>query len=218
MATLNEIDESGQISAVASRFRGYLPIVVDVETGGFNCATDALLEIAAVILDVDENGRWGIETTIVKHIEPFDGANIEKEALEFNRIDPGHPFRKEIAVPEKAGLEEIFRAIRRKMRLHGCKRAILVGHNAAFDLSFLNAAVARCGIKRNPFHPFSTFDTVTLCGVAFGQTVLSRACEVAGLDWDVRSAHSALYDAERTAELFCLVVNRWQELQDTSAS
>ena len=196
-------------SRVAARFRGYLPVVVDVETGGFNPATDALLEIAAVILDLDDEGRWQTEQSIVKHVHPFAGANLDPAALEFNGIDPEHPFRKEIAVAEREALDEIFKVVRRKMRDHGCKRAILVGHNAAFDLSFVNAAVDRAGIKRNPFHPFSTFDTVTLAAVAYGQTVLSRAVQAAGFEWDTKEAHSALYDAERTADLFCAAVNRW---------
>ena len=38
------------------RFRGFLPVVVDVETGGFISATDALLEIAAVLIEIDP--RW----------------------------------------------------------------------------------------------------------------------------------------------------------------
>lgn len=205
--------KEGNGGPVAQRFRGFLPVVVDVETGGFNAATDALLEVAAVLLDVDDKGRWYLEQTLVRHIEPFEGANLDQAALEFNRIDPNHPFRKEIALPEKQALQEIFQSVRRKIKQHHCKRAILVGHNAAFDLGFINAAVERTGIKRSPFHPFSTFDTVTLGGVAFGQTVLSRAVEAAGFAWNEKEAHSAIYDAERTAELFCTVVNRWQEMR-----
>ncbi len=200
-------------NVIAKRFRGYFPVVIDVETAGFNAATDALLEIAAVILDVNEDGNWVIEQTISRHVQPFTGANLDKAALEFTGIDPEHPFRKEIAVSEKEAIQDIFRIIRRKMKGHGCNRAILVGHNAAFDLGFLNAVVERTGMKRNPFHPFSTLDTVTLAGLAYGQTVLSRALEVAGIDWDSNEAHSAHYDAEKTAELFCKVVNRWRTIE-----
>jgi len=202
----NELD----IATVAKRFRGYLPVVVDVETAGFNAATDALLEIAAVILNLDDRGDWFIDQTISRHVQPFPGANLDKAALEFTGIDPDHPFRKEIAVQEKEALQDIFRIIRREMRAHGCSRAILVGHNASFDLAFLNAAVERTRIKRNPFHPFSTFDTVTLAGLAYGQTVLSRAADAAGISWDSNEAHSAKYDAEKTAEIFCAVINRWK--------
>jgi ribonuclease T len=198
---------------IAARFRGFLPVVVDVETGGFNAATDALLELAAVMLKIGEDGRWHPDEIVVRHVQPFPGANIDPAALEFTGINPDHPFRKQIAVPEADALNDVFRAVRRRIKQHDCKRAILVGHNPWFDLSFINAAAARTGIKRNPFHPFSTFDTATLAGVAYGQTVLSRAVEAAGLSWDGSEAHTARYDAERTAELFCGIVNRWDGIR-----
>ena len=197
------------MNSVATRFRGFLPVIVDVETAGFNCNTDALLEIAAVTLTVNDEQQWCIDETFARHVNPFEGANLDPVSLEFTGIDPHHPFRKQIAVSEDEALHEIFRPIRRKIREHKCNRAILVGHNASFDLGFLNAAVERTQIKRNPFHPFSTFDTATLCGLAYGQTVLSRAAKAAGLEWDEKEAHSAKYDAEKTALIFCDIVNKW---------
>jgi ribonuclease T len=196
-------------SPIAKRFRGFLPVVVDVETAGFNAKRDALLEIAAVTLAIDEQGYVQRQKTIACHVEPFPGANLDQESLEFTGIDPYHPFR--MAKPELEALETIFKPVRRAIRESGCKRAILVGHNSFFDLSFLNAAVARTGIKRNPFHPFSTFDTVTLAGLAYGQTVLARAVQAAGIEWDSDQAHSAVYDTERTADLFCTITNRWHD-------
>lgn len=193
----------------SKRFRGYLPVVVDVETAGFNANTDALLEVAAVLLTLNEEDRWVITDTIARHVQPFPGANLDKAALEFTGIDPEHPFRKQIAVTEKEALHDTFQTIRSTMKKHDCNRAILVGHNPSFDLGFINAAVERTGLKRNPFHPFSTFDTATLGGLAYGQTVLSKAVKAAGLKWDDKDAHSARYDAEKTAELFCNIVNRW---------
>ncbi|MBS3744341.1 MAG: ribonuclease T [Wenzhouxiangellaceae bacterium] len=195
---------------IKNRFRGFLPVVVDVETGGFNAATDALLEIAACVIEMDEKGRLIPGDLIMRHVEPFEGANLEPAALEFNGIRPDHPLR--LAVPEKEALRDVFQPVRRRLRETGCKRAVLVGHNPTFDLSFLNAAVARTDFKRNPFHPFSSFDTATLGGLAYGQTVLARAVQAAGLEWNQSEAHSARYDTERTAELFCAVVNRWNEL------
>ena len=147
--------------------------------------------------------------THARHVEPFPGANLEPAALEFNKIDPTHPLRG--AVPEKQALTEVLKPVRDAVKAHGCTRAILVGHNPAFDLGFLNAAVARIGYKRNPFHPFSAFDTATLSGLAFGQTVLARAVAASGTPWDSAEAHSAIYDAERTADLFCRIVNLWEE-------
>lgn len=207
---------SSPANPIASRFRSYLPVVVDVETGGFNAATDALLEIAAVILAIDAEGRWHRAETHACHVEPFPGANLEPSALEFNRIDPDHPLR--FALPEREALKKIFDPVRKAVKANACTRAVLVGHNPSFDLAFVNAAVERTGIKRNPFHPFSTFDTATLGGLAFGQTVLSRAVEAAGMRWNGRDAHSAIYDAEMTAELFCTIVNLWDELRGTRGS
>ncbi|MCH7508453.1 MAG: ribonuclease T [Proteobacteria bacterium] len=193
---------------MAGRFRGFLPVAVDVETGGFNAATDALLEIAAVLIEMNEDGTLERGETIRYHVAAFPGARIEAAALEVNKIVPDHPLRP--ALPEKDALQRLFRPIRKAVRDYGCSRAILVGHNAFFDLNFLNAALERCQLKRNPFHPFSSFDTATLGGVALGQTVLARATMAAGLEWDTESAHSAAYDAERTADLFCLIVNRFR--------
>jgi ribonuclease T len=194
---------------MARRFRGYLPVAVDVETGGFQVATDALLEIAAVLIDVDGDGTLRRGATHEFHIQPFAGARLDPKALSITGIDPDHPLRP--ALPERDALQRVFREIRHAMRHYGCHRAILVGHNAAFDLSFLNAAVERAQVKRNPFHPFSCFDTATLAGAALGQTVLAKAVAVAGLEWDAGSAHSARYDAERSADLFCLICNRLRE-------
>ncbi|MEN9836374.1 MAG: hypothetical protein RLZ79_42 [Pseudomonadota bacterium] len=193
------------MSLLARRFRGFLPVVVDVETGGLNCATDALLEIAAVLIDVAPDGTLLRGATHSYHVKPFAGANIEAASLAVTGIDPFHPLRP--ALDEKEALTRIFKEVRDAVKLHGCKRAILVGHNASFDLGFLNAAVARAEIKRNPFHPFSSFDTVTLAGAALGQTVLAKATLACGLDWDSSEAHAAAYDAERTADLFCRVCN-----------
>jgi ribonuclease T len=190
---------------MAKRFRGFLPVVIDVETGGFEARTDALLQIAAVLIELEADGRLRRGETHSFHVRPFEHARLDPASLQVNKIDPWHPLRP--AIDEADALQRVFRAIRLAIRRQGCRRAVLVGHNASFDLAFLNAAVARTGLKRNPFHPFSSFDTATLAGAALGQTVLAKASAVAGLPWDQASAHSATYDAERTADLFCLVCN-----------
>ena len=201
--------ESG-LNLLTDRFRTYMPVVIDVETGGFNCQTDAILEIAAVILSMDEKGILGIEQTYFHRIIPFDGANIEAAALKFTGIDPYHPLR--IARTEKEVFQTLFKIVRDAMKANQCRRAILVGHNAHFDHGFVNAASERHKLKRNPFHPFSSFDTASLGGLAFGQTVLARACDAASIEFDDSQAHSAHYDAEKTAELFCNIVNKWKDL------
>ena len=198
--------EQAEHDPIADRFRGFLPVVVDVETGGFNSATDALLEIGAVLLETDTHGELVPGKTLRYHVNPFPGANLDPASLQVTGIDPDHPLRQ--AIDEADALRDFFSHVRKEVKLHSCKRAVLVGHNAFFDLQFINAAVERTGVKRNPFHPFSSFDTVTLAGVTFGQTVLGRAVAAAGFEWDDDQAHSALYDATMTAHLFCECVRR----------
>lgn len=193
--------------SLAQRFRGYLPVIVDIETAGFNPKKNALLEIAAVIVEINSHNQLEITERYTTHVVPFKNSELDPAALKFNGIDPHHPFR--MAIEEKEALELLFKPIKAAVKRNECTRAILVGHNPAFDIGFLNAAIHRTQIKRSPFHPFSTFDTATLGGLAYRQTVLAKIAHAAGLDWDNEKAHSALYDAEKTAELFCKIINRW---------
>lgn len=191
---------------LSRRFRGLLPVVVDVETSGLNPATDALLEIAAVMVSMDEGGQLARGKTYAYHVEPFLGARLEKEALEITGIDPFYPLR--LAIPEGQALQRMFAHIKEQLEKTECYRALLVGHNAWFDLSFILAAVKRSGIRYNPFHTFTTIDTASLAAVTLGETVLARAARRARISFDIQQAHSAIYDAERTAELFCHIANR----------
>lgn len=188
------------------RFRGFYPVVVDVETGGFNAQTDALLEIAAVTTRYNDDGQLEVHKSYHFNVEPFEGANIEQRALEFTGIDPDNPLRN--AVSEEEALKSIFKGLRNEQKEADCNRCVLVGHNAWFDQSFLNAAVERANIKRSPFHPFTSFDTASLSALMLGHTVLAQACKRAEIAFSQKEAHSALYDATKTAELFCHLVNR----------
>lgn len=202
--------EKKDITNLRTRFRGFYPVVIDIETAGFNASTDALLEIAAITLKMDENGWLIKDQTLHFHVEPFYGAILQPEALAFNGIDPSNPLRS--AVTESEALHEIFKMVHKGMKDQECNRAIIVAHNAAFDHSFLMAAASRNHLKRNPFHPFATFDTAAMSGLALGQTVLAKACSVANIPFNSNEAHSALYDTERTSELFSELVNRWKRL------
>jgi ribonuclease T len=203
------------IIPLEKRFRGYLPVVIDIETAGFNPKKNALLEIAAVIVELNSDCELHITEHYTTHVIPFKNAELDEAALKFNGIDPYHPFR--MAIDEKDALEMMFKPIRAAIKRNNCTKAILVGHNPAFDIAFLNAAIHRTQIKRSPFHPFSTFDTATLGGLAYQQTVLAKVAQAAGMEWDNEKAHSALYDAEKTAELFCKIVNRWKHLEAKDA-
>lgn len=190
---------------IKKRFDGYLPVVVDVETGGCNPDKDALLEVAATLVDYDENGQMALQESFSTHVEAFEGANIDPQALAINHIDPYHPFR--FAVPEKEALEKLFEFVDKALKNTGCRRAVLVGHNAAFDLSFIIASAKRCKLKP-PFHAFTCFDTATLGGLIYGKTVLAKALKAAKIPFDKNEAHSAVYDTNRTAELFCKIINQ----------
>lgn len=205
-----------KLPTFATRFRGFLPVVLDLETGGFNAHTDAMLELAAVFLRFDHEGQLVRDHTLCYRIEPFAGANIEQSALDFTGIDLDDPKRG--AITENQALSQLFDTVKKQVKLHDCTRAILVAHNAHFDMGFLTAATLRCElVKKNPFHQFSVFDTVSLGGLAYGQTVLAKACVAAGLGFDNRQAHSADYDAEKTADLFCTIVNQWREFEKSRA-
>ncbi|PJG83747.1 ribonuclease T [Caviibacterium pharyngocola] len=203
-------EKTTDYTLLKNRFRGYLPVIIDVETAGFNAKTDALLELAAITVKMDENGFLHPDKKCHFHIQPFEGANINPESLKFNGIDIDNPLRG--AVSENIAISELFKMVRRAQKEAECQRSIIVAHNAAFDQSFVMAAADRTAIKRNPFHPFALFDTATLSGFMFGQTVLVKACQAANIPFDGTQAHCALYDTECTAELFCYMVNRLKNL------
>lgn len=207
---MTEQTEVIDYSLLKNRFRGYLPVVIDVETAGLNAQTDALLELAAITLKMDEMGNLQSDQVYHAHIIPFEGANINPEALKINGIDIHDPTRN--AISEETAITEMFKVVRKAQKEQGCQRAVIVAHNAAFDQSFLHSAIKRVNAKRDPFHPFALFDTATLAGFMYGQTVLVKACQMANISFDGKQAHSALYDTQRTAELFCKMVNQLKAL------
>lgn len=188
-----------------SRFRGFLPVVVDIETGGFDAAAHSILEVAMVTLCLDGDTLTPAQTH-GWNVIPHPGTRIEPSLLKITGIDLDDPDRK--AIPEQQTLRELFQLVQREMRQQECQCAILTGHNAHFDLGFIGHAAKRNNVKNNPFHGFSVFDTVVLGGVAYGHTVLGKLCDRAGIDYDPNQAHSAIYDAKITAALFCCIVNR----------
>lgn len=195
---------------LSQRFRGFYPVVIDIETSGFDPNQNAILEIAAITLKMDNEGWILPDQTLHFNVNPFPNAVIDPTAIAFNGIELANPLRG--AVDEKIAIERIFKLVRQGMKTADCHRAIIVAHNAHFDHGFLMAATTRSKLKRNPFHPFSTFDTGVLSGLVYGQTVLAKACETATIGFDHKEAHSALYDTQKTALLFCDIVNRWKKL------
>ncbi|QCI21503.1 ribonuclease T [Buchnera aphidicola (Hyadaphis tataricae)] len=199
-----------EFNLLSDRFRTFYPVVVDIETAGFNAKTDALLEIAIITLKMDALGWLHKEETLHFHIQPFKGSVINSDAIAFNKIDPFNPLRG--AISEEVAINSILDLVNKGMKIQGCTKSIVVAHNANFDHNFLMSAIQRANVKNNPFHPFVTFDTAALSGLVLGQTVLAKACKAIGLTFDNNQAHSALYDTLQTANLFCELVNRWKRL------
>ncbi|PHQ80834.1 MAG: ribonuclease T [Coxiella sp. (in: Bacteria)] len=190
---------------IRTRFDGYLPVVVDVETTGVDFTKHGLLEIAAVLVDYNNEGKLAPTATDFWHIAPFKEALIDPKAMAVNKIDHTHPFR--FAKPEAEALTEFFAYVDKAVKATRCRRAVLVGHNAHFDLNFIMAGAKRCNLSNIPLHAFTCIDTATLGGVFYGKTVLAKALKKARIEFDKNEAHSAVYDAEKTAELFCQVIN-----------
>ena len=192
------------------RFRKFLPVVVDLETGGFDAKKNAILEIAIQLIDED-NSKLILGDAHRYHINPFTGLIVDKDALEFLKLDLNHPLR--IAVEEDYALKEAFKLIDKQRSKYDCSRAILVGHNAFFDHSFILEACLRNKIKKSPFHPFSLIDTVSLGVLATKQTVLARICKELDIVYENEEAHSAAYDARITAQVFCKIINNYDNLE-----
>lgn len=188
------------------RFDGYLPVVIDIETSGVDHQKNAILEIAAITVNYSEENKLMPIGEFACHVTPFEGARLDEDALKITGIDPFHPFRFDIS--EHDALTQLFHFVNQALNATGCRRAVLVGHNAHFDLSFILTAAKRCKFKHTPFHAFTVFDTATLSGLIFGKTVLAKALIAARIGFNKDEAHSAIYDARQTAALFCHIVNK----------
>jgi ribonuclease T len=195
---------------IDSRFRGFLPVVVDLETGGLDATQSAILELAYSIPERAPDGRWRAGPVRDFQIAPFSGAVISDASLKLTGINLDDPRR---APQSEAKVFATLQAdIAHALTVTGCKRAILVGHNTHFDLHFLLAMGRRLGVSESPFHPFCVLDTVTLGVLLYGHTVLARCVPAAGLEFVNRDAHSAAYDCLKTSELFVAVLNQYGAL------
>ncbi|QJC32795.1 ribonuclease T [Enterobacteriaceae endosymbiont of Donacia semicuprea] len=204
------MNKLSKFNLLSSRFRGFYPVVIDIETSGFNSKYNAILEISLITLKMN-NGWLEKNEMLHFHILPFNGSHISKDALAFNGININTSLRG--AITENKALKIIFSKISQDIKKNRCKKAVIVAHNASFDHSFIMEAIKRTKMENyNPFHSFVTFDTASMSGLILGQTVLAKSCHAMGISFDNNQAHSALYDTNRTAELFCKLVNKWKEI------
>ena len=95
---------------MVDRFRGYLPVVIDFETGGFDPVANPILEMAAVEVRF-ENQRLTPGERWASAVHPFPGGVLEPAALKVTGIDPADPDR--TALNEAEALRQMFAAVRR---------------------------------------------------------------------------------------------------------
>ena len=119
---MSDVQDSSYHNQLKNRFRGYFPVIIDVETAGFDAKQDALLELAAITLKMDENGYLHPDQKCHFHIEPFEGANINPESLKFNGIDIHNPLRN--AGSELDAITGLFQMVRRAQKEADCQRSI----------------------------------------------------------------------------------------------
>lgn len=192
---------------IKERFRGFLPVIVDIETSGFNPEKAAILQVGMMFVTMDDQGMLHPDELLRAEIRPFPGAQIEEANIRFIGLDPFDESRG--LEEESIALPRLFKAVAKRIKREGCKKAILVGHNGSFDLTFLNAAAARFNFKRMPFHPFSVLDTASLSALVYGHTVLALSCAAARIEFEEDKAHDAGYDTMMECKLFCALVNRF---------
>ena len=157
-------------------------VAFDSETTGLSTETDAVVQLGAVRV--------------------LNGRIVEGEVLD-TYVDPGRPIPPASTVvhhvtdADVAGAPDVATAGR---ALHGfCRDAVLVAHNAPFDLAFLRRAEEETGVTWD--HP--VLDTVLLSAIVFGTTevhTLDALCDRLGIAIPPELRHTALGDARVTAE------------------
>ena len=186
------------------RFGGLLPIVVDMETSGINPDSNAILELASIVLYLNDKLDLQCGNFFSCHVRPFPSSKIDPSSMYINTIEIENPFR--LALSEEEAINRLFRFVYMNLRNFGCRKAVLVGHNANFDLAFLESARKRYKID-SPFHTFTVIDTATIGAVFYGKTVLANVVNASNMRFNPKLAHSAIYDAKITTDLFCSVTN-----------
>ena len=163
-------------------------VVFDTETTGLEPARDELVQIAAVRV---VNGRMVAGEAIDTLVNP--GRSIPHQASRVHGITDAQ-------VADAPAIPDGVR------RLHGfAQDAVLVAHNAPFDLVFLKRQEAAIGARFD--HP--VVDTVLLSAVLFGTNEthsLDAVCDRLGIEIPAERRHTALGDAEATAAALCTMI------------
>ena len=164
---------------------GLREIVLDTETTGFEPSEGhRIVEIGAIELV----GHLPTGRTFHKYLNPERA--MPKEAFEVHGL--GDDFLRG---------KPLFRAVARDF-LTFIGAARLVIHNAAFDMKFLNAELAR--IELPPLESARAIDTVQIARAKFpgAPASLDALCRRFGVDNSGREKHGALLDSEILAEVY----------------
>lgn len=160
-------------------------IIFDTETTGLDAREDRVIEFGGIeLVNKFPTGR-----TFHHYINP-QGRAVHPEALAVHGISDdqlvGKPTFRELAGELAAFLDG----------------AMLVAHNANFDIGFLNAEFARLGMPA--VDPGVVIDTLALARRKhpMGPNSLDALCRRYGIDNSHREKHGALLDSELLAEVY----------------
>ena len=90
---------------LSERFRGYLPVVLDLETGGFDHQVNPILELACCFVQMQDD-RLSIKGQESWNVQPVDGMVVEPASLKVTGIDLDDPHRD--AMDEASVLKDFF--------------------------------------------------------------------------------------------------------------
>ncbi|WP_299592763.1 3'-5' exonuclease [uncultured Tateyamaria sp.] len=184
------------------------PLVYDFDLlnpgDGADMQGTVLSELCFVAFDSETTGLSTDKDDVVQlgAVRVLNGRIIEGEVLD-SYVDPGRPIPPastavhHVSDSDVAGAPDFAVAGR---ALHGfCKDAVLVAHNAPFDLAFLRRAERQMGVTWD--HP--VLDTVLLSAIVFGTTeehTLDALCDRLEIMIPPELRHTALGDAQVTAQ------------------
>lgn len=165
-------------------------VVFDTETTGLSARYDKVIELAAVKMKDGE---------VIERFEQF--------------IDPGHPLSQttikltsitDDMVRGSKSEKEVF-----EMFQEFCKGSIIVGHNATFDVDFMNTGYARHGL---PLIGEPWLDTLPMARLLYPEMKGFRLNTLAKkLNVNLEHHHRAIYDAEATGYIYYAMLKDAEE-------
>jgi DNA polymerase-3 subunit epsilon len=160
-------------------------IIFDTETTGLDAREDRVIEIGGVELV----NRFPTGRSFHVFINP-QGRDVHPEAQAVHGISNAD-------LADKPAFPEIADKF-----LEFVDGAKLVAHNAGFDMSFINAELARLGAPA--IGPERVVDTLALAKRKhpMGPNSLDALCRRYGIDNSRRTKHGALLDSELLAEVY----------------